>query len=105
MRAHPFDGPVKHVSGQGGHHHVAQNDFEVARENLMHAFDAILDGDDLKSMIPEEIAHDIAKLHIIFEEKDLPLHVLASGQSETFREIHNGRVFGVALHDDGTGGD
>jgi len=46
MRTHPFDSGVKHVAGELGHHHIANDHVELILENGRH-LGAVGDGNDL----------------------------------------------------------
>src|SRR5581483_5205821 len=70
MRAHAFNRAVEHVTRQGGHHHVAKNDFKVIGEHLMDAFDAVAHGHDFVAFLGQEILHDLLKGRVVFDQKD-----------------------------------
>jgi hypothetical protein len=98
MGTHPLNRAIEHVARQGRHHHITKDNLKITRENFVHALHPVLDGHDVESMRVQEVPHDIAKLHIVFEEKDFPLHVLPAGEGEAIGEIHSGGVLSVALH-------
>jgi hypothetical protein len=84
MGTHALHSEVKHIAGQSGHHHIAENDLEVAGHDLPDAFHAIANGLDVVKTGFKEFLNDIAKILVILQEQySFGLHALNEIRNNT----------------------
>ena len=70
-RSDPGDCPVKHLTAQSGHHHIAEDDVEDILRHLLQAFHAAWHRGHLKTTGDEVIAKNFPIIIAIFQEQNL----------------------------------
>ena len=70
VRPRPLDRPIKHVTWKSGHDHIAQDDVEIGRHDLLHTLGAARHVRHAKIPFLQKTLQQVRGHRVVFQQQD-----------------------------------